>query len=1177
MADSVSVITAGPEQARAASPETFVWVSANAGSGKTHVLVDRLARLLLGGTPPGRILCLTFTKAAAAEMINRLFGRLAGWALADEKTLCAVLKGLTGQPPQRPDLIRARQLFALALDSPGGLKIHTIHAFCTRVLHRFPLEANVAPNFTQIDDHGQAEILADIRDRIMVQAAQSPKGELAAALGTVSLQLHDMALGDLFAQFLNRTSLHAAIDTDSGVDAGIEALAAMFGALPDERSQDEIVARHFGPGFDFRIAREAAKHLQTGSTRDTELAPAMVALADSTTLAQALMAHEHVFLTNDKVRTRRKPRSRVMTKALRKDRPEIADWIDAETDRAAELQRALGIAQTLEATRACLVLGHHVAAAYEAVKRRDTLLDYDDLITKTRQLLSQGEDAQWVLFKLDGGIDHILVDEAQDTSSEQWDIVRHLAEDMMSGQSAQVAGRTVFAVGDEKQSIFSFQGADPEMFDRMRDYFAGRVKAADLLWDAVPLEASYRSTPEILSAVDAVFAAENAARGLSAAKAAVHHTATRSAFGMVELWPTAKTDKAAKPDPWTVPVDHIHPGNAQLVLAQEIAEEIANWLGAGTILPPQGRPIRPGDIMILVRRRNAFVDAMVRELKVRGVPVAGVDRMQLTEQIIVADLMALGRFSVLPEDDLTLAALLKSPLVGLTEAELFDIAFDRETSLWRALNLRAENENQPRLIAARDTLSEILNRAGRVPPFEFYALFLANPGRREAIHKRLGIEADDPIDEFLSAALDYERQETATLDGFLAWLDRGTMEIKRDMDHGRNEVRVMTVHGAKGLEANIVILPDTCSVPNGGGGFALHDVQIEGSDFSIPVWNRAPRGVIPSIDQARDAKAEREAAEYRRLLYVAMTRACDWLIVTGYEAENRPGPPAGCWYDLVREGLTTHFQGRAEDAGAGRTRYVLGPEKAPQQPGPEANDPAGVVEGITPPPWALTVPTGLAPSLRLTPSALTDVNSGQIGAKKTETDALAFLSPLTETSERRFRRGYLIHGLLEHLPAQPPADRADIASRYLATVASDLNENLRAELAAEALSVLNAPEFRPFLDPGARPEVPFSAILAGPGGQQITVEGKVDRLALIGTTLHIVDYKTHRPAASTCDDVPAGMLRQMALYRAALEKVFKPENTKVSILWTNHATLMALEPASLDRALEEALAGVPVP
>ncbi|MFV2093541.1 MAG: UvrD-helicase domain-containing protein, partial [Hyphomicrobiales bacterium] len=500
-------------QRRASNPADFAWVSANAGAGKTHVLVDRLARLLIEGTEPGRILCPTFTKAPPAEMANRLFDRLAVWAVADDETLGRELAKLGDRRPNKNQLARARQLFALALESPGGLKIHTIHAFCERVLHRFPLEAGVAPNFTVIDTHRQNELLAQTRTRVLDDAAATPGSPLARATQALSTLTHDMNLDKLLGDLVHRREDIARLcDQHGRFDAALTELARALEIDPDV-TEDDIINTHLAdPGFDAAMAKNVAEILSGGSKTDTDLVAPFTALAATVETPARLAAHRAVFLTKDKS----KVRARIMTKGRRDANPELAQWIDDERGRAQTLLEQLGRLRTLAATGAILTVAEAMIDRYQAAKKAHGLLDFDDLVATTRNLLCNAQDTAWVLYKLDGGIDHILVDEAQDTSPEQWDIVRYLAEDLLAGESARPVKRTVFAVGDEKQSIFSFQGAAPAMFAKMRDYFGAKARGAQRGWQSVELEVSFRSTPEILAAVDAVFAKPGAATGLTA-------------------------------------------------------------------------------------------------------------------------------------------------------------------------------------------------------------------------------------------------------------------------------------------------------------------------------------------------------------------------------------------------------------------------------------------------------------------------------------------------------------------------------------------------------------------------------------------------------------------------------------------------------------------------------------
>ena len=1157
-------------QTLASSPTDFAWVSANAGSGKTHVLVDRLARLLIGGAEPSRILCLTFTKAAAAEMANRLFARLAGWAVAPDLDLTRELTELGDKPPSARELARARQLFALALESPGGLKIYTIHAFCERVLHRFPLEAGVTPNFTVVEAHGQKELLSLARNQMLDDAAASPASSLARAAQVVSTLTHDLHLDRLLGDLVRRRQTIAALGDDHGrFDGALKILAAQLGVDP-AITEARIIENHLGsPGFDATPAKEVARVLRGGSTKDVALVAPFLALSGAASPRARLAAHEAAFLTKD----RSKVRSLIMTKALREANPHLAQWIDDEKERAQTLRSELGGARTLAATAAILTVAEAIIARYEAAKKARGLLDFDDLVSTTCNLLCNAEDTAWVLYKLDGGIDHILVDEAQDTSPEQWNIVRYLAEDLLAGEGARGGMRTVFAVGDEKQSIFSFQGAAPEMFAQMRRFFGDRATEAQRGWRAVELEISFRSTREILTAVDLVFSQPLAADGLTANASTPHHIAHRTGVGRVEIWQVIEPQEVEPADIWTPGADYARAFAPKRVLARKIAEEISHWLSQNVPLTPGGRAIRPGDILVLVRRRNDFVDALVRELKGHKVPVAGVDRMRLAEQIVVQDMIALARFALLPDDDLSLAALLKSPLVGLDEQTLFDLSYDRSGSLWAALRAGAAKAGAARTGTARDdSLAEAEQRLARwldmadfLPPHEFFANILAADDNRARIFARLGIEANDPIEEFLNASLTFGQAQVPTLEGFLAWLARDDIEIKRDMEHGKNEVRVMTVHGAKGLEANIVILPDTCELPRAGQGPKLRDVGLPGMSSTaqkavMPVWPGAGKGVLPLLDETQARASQLELQEHNRLAYVAMTRARDWLIVCGYQGKKALSKQ--CWYTLICDGLGDNLEPFTTPGGEQRQRLVL--ERDAPVPTEADKDAAAETSflALEPPAWARTpAPVELQGAL-LRPS------HGPVEAQSAAADRL---SPLTELRERRFTRGRLIHALLERLPGLAPASRAEAGDRFLAAIAADLSAQMRRQLREETLGVINAPAFAPFLTAGARAEVPFFARVANPfGGPDLTISGQVDRLAQTDGAVHVLDFKTHRPAAPTLGDVAPDIVRQLALYRAAFAVLFEGKEIIMSVLWTDGARLMTLPEAMLDTAFQAA-------
>ncbi|MBM3571490.1 MAG: double-strand break repair helicase AddA, partial [Alphaproteobacteria bacterium] len=889
-----------PELAQrpAADPDASVWVSASAGTGKTKVLTDRVLRLLLAGTQPQRILCLTFTKAAAAEMSTRIAERLGQWAVADDLALARQLTELTGRPADGDAMTAARRLFARVLDAPGGLAIQTIHGFCQSLLRRFPIEAGIAPHFTVMDERSAAEMLADARARMLVAARDHDAEPLSQALAEITRHVTEDAFADLmFELTTERGRLDGLIRAAGGVDALIQAIHRRLRAKPGGTDADLCADASAEHAFDGAALRRAAAALTRGSKTDQTRAAAMSAwLAEPAQRAAGFDAYAAVYLTDEG-----EIRKNLATKQALKIDGAIDASLRAEAARILNVQarrRALLVAR---ATAALLSLGHAMLAAYQAEKQRGVLLDYDDLVLAARDLLHRPGVAPWVLYKLDGGIDHILVDEAQDTNPEQWQIVEALAAEFFAGAGAESdrPERTVFAVGDAKQSIFSFQGADPAAFERMRRDFSQRIPAAGASWREVPLDVSFRSADAVLRAVDAVFARHPARDGVAIGDQTIHHETFRAGqAGLVELWPPALPPERGDIQPWQPPVAISTAEAPRARVARLVALQIHRWISTGERLESKGRAIRAGDIMILVRRRGSFVGEVVRALKNLGIPVAGVDRMVLTQQLAIMDLVALGQFLLLPEDDLNLATVLKGPLIGLSEERLFELAHGRGGRLWLALRQRA-HENAD-FAHAFDQLSALLARADLMPPYELFARVLGEGRGRAKILSRLGPDAADPLDEFLNAALLHQRQHPPSLQGFLHWLGAAAEEIKRDLEQGaRDEVRVMTVHGAKGLQAPIVILPDTIQKPERLPRLLWPPSKPGATD--IVLWPPRTEHDEAVASAARALARDKRDREYRRLLYVAMTRAEDRLYVCGWA--NRKAASADCWYKLIQEGL----------------------------------------------------------------------------------------------------------------------------------------------------------------------------------------------------------------------------------------------------------------------------------
>ncbi|ABS61761.1 Double-strand break repair helicase AddA [Parvibaculum lavamentivorans DS-1] len=1134
-------------QRRASHPETSVWVSANAGSGKTHALTTRVARLLLAGTDPQRILCLTFTKAAAAEMSARLYKRLGEWAMMSDEALAEEILEVEGTAPDTAKLRGAGQLFARAIETPGGLKIQTIHAFCERLLGRFPLEADVPPQFEILDERAAQELMDEVRDAVLRRAGGEADTALGQALSHVVSRVDELAFGKLLKEVTDQRGNFAKMMDRFGGLAGIHAairIALSVGA-------DETT-----PGIRVEIAAlpEAAMHnaaevLASGTKTDVKCAEALRAfLGARASRAENLDTYLGIFLTKEM-----KPRARLVTAALAKKHPDVEQELLAEQERIIRLHarlRAIGVA---EATEAIVTLAVEILETFDKAKHARALLDYDDLISKTRDLLTMRAMAPWVLYKLDGGIDHILIDEAQDTSPEQWDIIARLADEFLSGSGARGVVRTIFAVGDEKQSIFSFQGADPARFDDMKIYFERRVKASEQRWDYVPLTRSFRSVPEVLAAVDKVFESLKARSGLTASGNLDIHIAHRELdAGLVEIWELEEPDEGQEASPWDAPLDYMTEAAPMAKLAARIAATIRNWLDSKEVLISKGRPIRAGDILILVRRRNAFVGEMVRHLKELGVPVAGADRMVLTEQLAVMDLLALARFVLLPEDDLTLATVLKSPFAGFTEEEVFDLAWNRKGTLWQSLKEKATRN--PRYAEAAAFLLRLLERADYEPPYEFFAHVLGGEGGRTRLLARLGPEAADPIDEFLSLALEFERKHPPALEAFVHWLERGSSEIKRDMDQGRDEVRVMTVHGAKGLEAEIVFMPDTCAAPGGSHDPALLSLPaLEQDGPKLLLWPVRKKDEDEVSAGARALHREIQAAEYRRLLYVALTRARDRLYISGYR--NATPPSSECWYEMVCETLKP--AAREIVLPDGRMVWRIEGEQRRQV---DSKAPSAAEEPSAPPEWAhRDAPLEPTPSRPLAPSRL----------PPEDLEEPSVLSPLAGDNTNRFRRGSLIHRLLESLPDMEPAERRAAARRFLAQPAHGIDEAAQNEIEAAVFRVLDDATIAHVFGKGSRAEVPVAGTIEL-GGRPLLIAGQIDRLCVTEDSVTIIDYKTNRPPPQTLEAVVPAYIGQMAAYRALLAAIYPERMIRCVLLWTDGPALMELPAEMLEKALRAA-------
>lgn len=1208
--DPAIAASATTAQRAAADPRASVFVEANAGSGKTRVLVDRVARLLLEGVPPDRILCVTFTKAAAGEMQTRLFRKLGDWSVMADDRLRAELQKLTGEEaePDAGQLAEARKLFARALETPGGLKVQTLHAFCDSLLRQFPLEAGLPPGFATQEDTQSARVRREAELRVYESARRDRAGPLARAIEAITVRAGPAGFEAIFKKAAHeRHRLSELFEQGQGEGPLIAEAARLLGVEPD--TDEARVKADFIAGLDLEalqacadaIAASTAKHAEA----DAEKLYAPLRLARTGERERAFEAYSRFMLTGSGTL-----RASLYVKPAEKARPDLNRLFGPEGSERARMEAVLRQLSGLRLhalTSASLTLARAFIAEYERLLTRERSVDFADLVVRASRLLGTAEMAAWVRYKLDGGLDHILVDEAQDTAPEQWDVIDALSAEFFAGEGRErgsALARTVFCVGDEKQSIYSFQNADPARFIAQGTKLAGLAEGAKLDFVKPELKTSFRSAPQVLEAVDLAFADirdvletkflpgapdtklyDDREKQVEASPVAGthpfmayrgHEAARRGTPGCVEIWPVTpklpKGEEDSLDEPADGPVDKSRYNSPRNQLAEAVAQEIAGIIERGDAVweeKPEWhqRAATPGDIVILVRQRSGLFAEIIRQLKICNVPVAGADRMVLPNQLVVQDMLSLARFALQPGDDLALAEVLKGPAfhpVGaktppIDEDVLFRLAYKRKGTLWEAL----QRSDEPALADAKAALKAVRGRVDTLTPYGFFARFLSEASdtgesRAARIYARLREEARDPLEEFLSRALAHERDGAPSLARFIDAITRSDSELKRDPEGGRDEVRVMTVHAAKGLEAPIVFLPDTTSPAS-----SRHP-QIEDHETSGLLWSEKDAFAPNIITMLREAWKTDQENESARLLYVAMTRARDRLVVCGHVHGNSKEPKPDSWYGRLSNAwqgedwraVATAIDGIAagyewENVTQAR-RYGVDP-----RPVVKKTDAQG--KRLAEPVWMRT------PALSETITARAIAPSRLLAGLEAGGEP-AGLSPLATGGRDRFLRGTLVHKLLQILPDIAPGRQEEALTSFLARQPS-LPDAQREAIARETMALVRDAQFAALFGPGSRAEVALSGSAPGlPPG--VRVNGQVDRLLVTPDSVLVVDFKTNRPPPDSVDDVAPAYLAQMGAYRALLRVLYPGRQVNCALVWTDAARLMALPDAAMDSALE---------
>lgn len=1097
------------------------WVSASAGSGKTQLLTKRVLSLLVQGIPATKILCITYTKAAAAEMLTRISNTLSSWVAMEDKELNKSLEGILERLPAKQEIDYAKTLFARIIDENfTSLRIQTIHALCQSILSKFPLEAGTEPYLKVIDEREQNELRNEALSKILENVKNSKNESLKQAISNISKNIHDGGIKDLIDDiFLSRGKFERIIEQNNLTEF-YEKTAKYLGVDKNSNLKNET-EKFISDEVNFAELRSIIQNLEQPNVLQKWLS------SNVQDRQKVLTGYIEFFLTKEGA-----SRQKLCSSKIEKKFPGTEKILQKEQERVFKFNEKTKCIKTAELTKQLFVFAAEVLSIYAKLKTRHSYIDYDDLIIKTTKLLETPGISDWIMFKLDEGIDHILLDEAQDTSPEQWRIVSALCSEFFSGEGVKSSKkRTLFIVGDEKQSIFSFQGADSDCFSMMRDNFRKIAKNSEKKWEDLYLEKSFRSSNEVLKLVDAVFSGSEFEKNVSS-EYKKHILHRKDAIGRAEIWPLIEKEKTEieETSGWKIPTGRKKFSDAAGIQAEIIAKKIKEWLDSGRVLEKTGKRITAGDVMILVRKRGHFVYYMQRALKKFGVNVAGADRLYLTEHIAVLDLISLGNFVLLPEDDYNLACLLKSPIFSFDEDEIFELSYDRGNfSIFSQLKNKSENNKKYK--EAFEYLSGLLSSADFETPFEFFSKVLERDGAKEKFIKRLGKQVKEPLNEFLSLAFEFQKKHLPLMQNFIFWLTRNEAEIKNDMENKADEVKIMTVHGAKGLEAPVVFLVDQVSKEPAGKKILFDE------DSEIFLWPAYSENYPVKFKALKETEKQKAYMEYSRLLYVALTRASDEIYITAFRPGSDNTKPDGRWHHIAKNAFSSYALKQGEIYFSGK-EYQYSETKSDNNEEVKNDIPKFYYEKIKEQKDKKKI---IRPSL--------------VENENREKTKKLFISP----SEKGFERGRIIHKILEFSSNIEAEKREERIKKFINKYANSFLESEKEKMQKEVLNILENEKFASLFSVKSRAEVSITGILDGK-----TISGQVDRLYIDEQKILISDYKTNVNVPENLDEIPKEYIRQLALYKKLLMSMDNSKKISCALVWTAKPEIMEVPNQVLD-------------
>jgi ATP-dependent helicase/nuclease subunit A len=1117
------------KQKIASNPDYNVWVSASAGTGKTKVLIDRILRLLLKGNSIDKILCITFTKVAAQEMINRLSSILARWSILEDADLAKELFLLNEEEPTTEEISLAKQLFANFIDNPQKINIQTIHSFCQNILNNFPIEANIMSGFKVIEPDYAQELKKQAIESVLNTKIFDDSLEIKNTLTTIVKHISALDFENKISSILNYPEKMDILQDKYNLNIDFESFKLnLYEELKAKQgiSAESILQQYFDGSFNKLAFLEIISIAQGTKNK-------LSASFDINKLFWFLNLPKDEQIKNKDVwekvfyTTSGSIRKKIVNEGFLKELQDgqalwVKQVIEEELLRLEKLRNEYKNQISAEINLAFMQLAYEIYKAYENIKLSLGVLDFNDLIIKTHKLLNKSLVIPWILYKLDNKISHILVDEAQDTNPLQWDIIRVFVEEFFTGSSSNQENRSIFVVGDVKQSIYSFQGASPEYFNVIKALFKEKVKNAEKIWHQVPMNTSFRSSSGVISAVNHITSNLFSQNDNIYKEEDFTHLAHNQNLGAnIEIWPLLVDDN--KEEKW----------RRYKNLATAIVKKIKKLNQDG---------VSYGDILILYRKRegNPTLNYLVKFLKESEIPVLGVDKLNLSEHLAVNDLIALAKFLLQQNDDFSLACVLKSPIFNLKDDDIFNLKITNSSSLFNSLN-------QEKYIHIYNKLNKWVSLVDYIPVYDLFFHILYVEKNFTNFLNSFGNEVQDILMEFMNLILQFnERTQSKNISNlqiFLEFITKGDHKISRDSSSKKDMVNLMTIHASKGLESRVV--------------FILNDLDAK-SQNDIILYNENPSTPLLLLKLSKDYQNDYtnqivlkqknyQLKELARLFYVAITRAKEQLYICSVakQAPDENEDKANhLWWQILNNAINNNvffehnLSALESDFFDEKLGFVTKKAFCISQATPLIKKEIFSQNSINfIPQWCFKeAPKEQNPTKPLSPS-------------KIDFEEKYFSSPLSQMDEKKnnlINKGLLVHKILEQINYLSDYKEIELfINNILNGYAEQLTEQSIIEIKNNIHSLLNKKELMFLWENKGMAEVGISGQINYNNELNI-VSARVDKIIKIDNKLWVIDYKYAKKP-----NLPSKKhIKQMEIYKSILKNIYPECDISGLIIYT---------------------------